>query len=97
MARILLALLEATVDSVKSRSDQFRTDYTQVYGCVQGLLDFHFYASYPEHNDDSLDMMNHALRRLYENRKVFLKYQTDKRTKKAAAALHAERNEERDR
>jgi hypothetical protein len=39
MARILLALLEATVDSVKSRSDQFRTDYTHVYGCVQGLLD----------------------------------------------------------
>jgi hypothetical protein len=63
MARILLALLEATVDCLKSRYDQFRKDYTQVCGCVQGLLDLHFYASYSEHMDNSLDMMNDALER----------------------------------
>jgi hypothetical protein len=93
MSRFLVSVLS---NALRCPEHHERADFNDAIECTRALLDFYMYCRYPSHDDDTLNLMDDALRRFHNHKPVFLKYRASKRTTAESRALRKELIEERD-
>jgi hypothetical protein len=76
MSTFLLAVLR---NALNGSTPTQRSLFDRAIRCSRALLEFLFYASYTSHDDDTLDLMENALRRFHEEKDIFQRYRAGKR------------------
>ena len=63
-------------------------EFNKAIRCVCNISDFYLMAQYTSHTDQTVTYMQKYLQGFHETKDVFLRFCTDKKTKRAAAAAH---------
>jgi hypothetical protein len=93
MSTFVLAVLR---NALRAPTPAERGIFDRAILCSRALLEFFFYASYPSHDQATLDLMENALRRFHATKDVFLRYRAGKRVAAGATERRADLIQQRD-
>jgi hypothetical protein len=75
MTRFLVGVVRNTL---QDPSPSQRSVFDRVVECSRSLIEFYFYCQYDSHDDEKLDLMDHALRRFHDSKDVFQQFRAGK-------------------
>ncbi len=93
MTRFLVAVLR---NALRNPSASQRTVFDRAIECSRALVEFYFYCQYDSHDNETLNLMDNALRRFHDSKDVFLQFRAGKKLTAEGKAMRKELCEERD-
>jgi hypothetical protein len=75
MSRFLVALLRS---ALRTPSSSQRGVFNKALECCRALVEFYFYAQYESYDEETLGLMDEALKRFHTFKRVFLQFRVTK-------------------
>jgi hypothetical protein len=93
MTRFLVGVVR---NALRDPSPSQRSVFDRAVECSRSLIEFYFYCQYDSHDDETLDLMDNALRRFHDSKDVFQQFRAGKRLAAEAKERRTELCAERD-
>lgn len=89
-------LVGVTRNALRNPNPAQKAHFESALECTRSLVEFYMYCQYDSHDDDTLNLMEDALRRFHNTKGVFLQFRAGKRLAVEAKEKRAELCKERD-
>lgn len=93
MTRFLVGVLR---NALRDPEPSQRSIFDRAIQCTRALVEFYFYCQYDSHDEETLDLMENALRRFHDYKDVFRQFRAGKRLTAEAKHKRKELCDERD-